>query len=188
MVLCIQFVLHLVSGIMSMWPKQRELWALLEEISSITHFCCIDFKQLLYNDMLMYVGKMKELFFHLLQYFFVCACEIVWCPLKVLKRLSFLIVSQNELRRYSLWNTPMATCSASILQIRKCLRSGTFVGYGLINDYSGPSDWPTITRSCFEMWCFCSFILQCFCTSFKGPEHVETMWQCFSPRAGLPAH
>lgn len=66
--------------------------------------------------------------------------------------------------------------------IRKCLRSGTFVGYGLINDYSSPHGWPTITSSCFEMRCLCSFILQCFCTSFKGPEHVETMWPCFTGR------
>lgn len=187
MVLCIQFVLHLVSGIMSMWPKQRELWALLEEISSITHFCCINCKQLLYNDMCM-LEKWKNYSF-IFYNIFLCVpvklFDVLW---KWQKDCHFLIVSQNELRRYSLWNTPMATCSASILQIRKCLRSGTFVGYGLINDYSGPSDWPTITRSCFEMWCFCSFILQCFCTSFKGPEHVETMWQCFSPRAGLPAH
>lgn len=123
---------------------------------------------------------MKELFFHLLQ-FFVCACEIVLCPPKVAKRLSFFLVSQNEWYRYSLWNTPMATCSVSILQIRKCLRSGTFVGYGLINDYSGPSDWPTIIRSCFEMWCLCTFIVQCFCTSFKG----RSMWkQCDSAFQG----
>lgn len=99
MVLCIQCEPHLVSGIMSMWSKQREPKALLEEISSITHFYCIDFKQLLYNDMLML--EMKELFFHLLQ-FCVCACEIVLCSLKVAKRLSFLIVSRNELYRYSL--------------------------------------------------------------------------------------
>lgn len=107
--------------------------------------------------------------------FFVCACEIVLCPPKVAKRLSFFLVSQNEWYRYSLWNTPMATCSVSILPVRKCLRSGTFVGYGFINGYSGPSDWPTIIRSCFEMWCLCTFIVQCFCTSFKG----QSMWkQC----------
>lgn len=69
-----------------------------------------------------------------------------------------------------------------LLLLEKRLGSGVFVGHDLINDYSGPHDWFTITRSRFEVWCSCSFILQCFLHKFQGPEHVETMWQRFTGR------
>lgn len=116
------------------------------------------------------------------------ACEIVLWFLKVAKRKSCFMVSQGELYQGSSRNTLMATaCSVSDQQTRKCLRSGTFVGHDLMNDYSGPHEWPAMSGSCFEMRCLCSYILQCFCTSFKGPS----MWkQCGSapPRAGRRCH
>ena len=93
------------------------------------------------------------------------------------KRQLFLMVSQSELYwqfflKYALGHV-FNICSSNKKMSQ--VRSGTFVGYGLMNDYCSPYDWPTIPSTCFEMRCLYSCIVQCFCTSFKGPS----MWkQC----------